>query len=237
MAFPSASCPRYAGTASSAPRRLSRRSRVPSLWTSAGSGPTSTGASARRLRPEDRTSPDHRAVGQLPPAESLGVRGERQLHEFDGLRAGVDTRHLGVDPPPDHARGVAGDTTRAVGIVGPHHDRRHTGDRSVLDLILQVLGDLALVIQAALLKPEPGDVDQAAGVGRLPAADRADEGALNVLWIGAYRLGQDVGGQYLAFLLQVRVLLLGVVVARHVVAGARFFRGAAHRSRAAGQYQ
>ena len=44
----------------------------------------------------------------------------------------------------------------------------------------------------------------------------------NVLWmserIGAHRLRQDVAGQDLAFLEQIRILLLGVVVARHVTA-------------------
>src|SRR5271155_3074132 len=165
----------------------------------------------------------------------LRIGRERELHEFNGLRAGVDTGHLRVDPPPDHSRGVAGDTARAVGVVRLHHDRRHTGDRPVLDLIFEELGDLAFVVQAALLEPEPGDVDQTAGVGRLPTADSSDERALNVLRVCAHRLGQHVGGQYLALLLQVRVLLLGSVVAGHVTS-ARFHRGTADRLGAAGRY-
>src|SRR5882762_4474140 len=127
-----------------------------------------------------------------------GIGRERELHELDGLSAGIDTRHLRVDPPPDHSRGIAGDTARAVGVIRPHHDRRHAGDRPVLDLVFEELGDLALVVEAALLEPEPGDVDQTAGVGRLPTADSSDERALNVLRVRADRLGQHVGGQYLA---------------------------------------
>src|ERR1700728_1176689 len=166
----------------------------------------------------------------------LRIGRERELHEFNGLRAGIDTGHLRVDPPPDHSRGAAGTPARAVGVIGFHDDRRHAGDRPVLDLILEELGDLALVVQAALLEPEPGDVDQTAGVGRLPTADSSDERALNVLRVRAHRLGQHVGGQYLALLLQVRVLLLGSVVAGHV-AGARFHRGTADRLGAAGRYR
>src|SRR5271170_1037567 len=77
---------------------------------------------------------------------------ERELHEFNGLSAGIDTGHLRVDPPSDYSRGVAGDTARAVGVIRLHHDRRHAGDRPVLDLILEELGDFALVVQAALLE-------------------------------------------------------------------------------------
>ena len=104
----------------------------------------------------------------------------------------------------------------AVRVVGPHDDRRNTRDRPVLDLVLQVLRDLLLVVQAALLEPEPGDVDQACRVGRLPAAHRADERALNIERVGADGLGEDVLRQHLAFLQQVRVLLGRVVVAGHV---------------------
>src|ERR1700679_3097954 len=68
-----------------------------------------------------------------------GIGRERELHEFDGLRAGIDTGHLRVDPPPDHYSGVAGDTARAVGVIRLHHDRRHAGDRPGLDLILEEL--------------------------------------------------------------------------------------------------
>src|SRR5271154_275331 len=164
-----------------------------------------------------------------------GIGRERELHELDGLRAGIDTGHLRVDPPPDHSRRVAGHTARAVGVIRLHHDRRHAGDRPVLDLIFEELGDLALVVQAALLEPEPGDVDETTGVGRLPTTDGSDERALNVLRVCAHRLGQHVGGQYLALFLQVRVLLLGRVVAGHV-AGARFNRGTADRPAAAGRY-
>ena len=92
------------------------------------------------------------------------------------------------------------------GIVGLHDDRLDARDRAVLDLVLQLLGDLALVVQAALLEPEPGDVDQAGRVGGLPAAHRADERALDVQRVGADGLGEDVLGQNLAFLEQVRVL-------------------------------
>src|ERR1700722_2202068 len=164
-----------------------------------------------------------------------GIGREHELHEFNGLRAGIDTGPLRVTPPPDHPCGVAGDTARAVGVIWLHHDRRHAGDRPVLDLILEELGDLALVVQAALLEPEPGDVDQAAGVGRLPTADRSDERGLNVLGVRAHRLGQHVGRQYLALLLQVRVLLLRRVVAG-LVTSARFHRGTADRPGAAGRY-
>src|SRR3984885_4093036 len=165
----------------------------------------------------------------------LRIGRERELHEFNGLRAGIDTGPLRVAPPPAPSRGVAGDTARAVGVIRLHHDRRHAGDRPVLDLILEELGDLAFVVQAALLEPEPGDVDQNAGVGRLPTADSSDERALNVLRVCAHRLGQHVGGQYLALLLQVRVLLLGRVVAG-LVTSARFYRGTADRPGAAGRY-
>src|SRR5271156_3365709 len=40
---------------------------------------------------------------------------ERELHEFNGLRAGIDTGHLRVDPPPDHSRGGAGGPPPAPG--------------------------------------------------------------------------------------------------------------------------
>src|SRR6201996_9817801 len=177
----------------------------------------------------------HAAVGFAVARSSSRIGRERELHEFDAPRAGIDTGHLRVDPPPNHSRGVAGDTARAVGVIRLHHDRWHAGDRPVLDLIFEELGDLALVVQAALLEPEPGDVDQTAGVCRLPAADSADERALNVLRVGAHRLSEHVGGQYLALLLQVRVLLLGGVVAGHVTS-ARFHRGTTDRPGASGRY-
>src|SRR5258708_6570447 len=100
-----------------------------------------------------------------------GIGRERELHEFDGLRAGIDTGHLWVDPPPDHSGGVAGDTARTVGVIRLHHDRRHAGDRPVLDLIFEGLGDLALVVQAALLEPVPREVDQTAVGGPPPTGD------------------------------------------------------------------
>lgn len=139
----------------------------------------------------------------LPPRPALGVGCQRQLHQLDRLPAGVDTRSLGIDPPADHSRRVAGDAAGAVGIARPHHNRVHALDRAGLDLVLQALGDLALIAQTALLEPEPGDIDQTGRVGRLPPADRADERALDVERIGTDGLGQDVGGQDLTFLEQV----------------------------------
>src|SRR5271154_5942410 len=51
-----------------------------------------------------------------------GIGRERELHEFNGLRAGIDTGHLWVDPPSDYSRRVAGDTARAGGGIRlPHH--------------------------------------------------------------------------------------------------------------------
>src|SRR6202044_3952620 len=166
----------------------------------------------------------------------LRIGRERELHEFNGRGPAIDPGPLRVAPPPDPPRGVAGDTARAVGVIRLHHDRRHAGDRPVLDLIFEELRDLALVVQAALLEPEPGDVDQTAGVGRLPTTDSSDEGALNVLRVRAHRLGQHVGGQDLALLLQVRVLLLGSVVAGDVTC-ARFHRATADRPGAAGRHR
>src|SRR5271154_7595664 len=53
-----------------------------------------------------------------------GIGRERELHELNGLRAGIDTGHLWVDPPPDHSRRAAGGTPPAAGGVPlPPHPR------------------------------------------------------------------------------------------------------------------
>ena len=80
-----------------------------------------------------------------------------------------------------------------------------TRDGPVLDLIPELLSGLSLVVQTALLEPEPGDVDKSCGIGRLPSTHRTDEGALNVQGVRADSLSKDVLGEHVAFLQQIRV--------------------------------
>ncbi len=92
---------------------------------------------------------------------------------------------------------------------------------------MRSLSRLPCSYQNRVMSTRPGRV------GGLPAADRADEGALDVERVGADGLGQDVGGQDVAFLEQVGVLLRGVVVARRR-AGAGLGRGPVDGPGAAG---
>src|ERR1700759_3600652 len=47
---------------------------------------------------------------------------ERELHEFNGLPAPIDTGPLRFAPPPAPPRGGAADTAGAVGVIRLHHD-------------------------------------------------------------------------------------------------------------------